>query len=75
MEEIRIELFIPGEFKDDPVLCDVIKNFNISLKIIEASFSTESGWAYLIINGEKAKIDRVFDFLRGKGINIEIRET
>ena len=35
MEEMKIELFIPGELKEEPILCDMIKNFNIILKIIE----------------------------------------
>jgi hypothetical protein len=75
MQEVKVELFIPGELKDEPIICDMIKNFDIVMRIIEASFSTESGWAYLVINGEKADIDKVFDFLRGKGVSIELRDT
>jgi len=74
VQEIKIELFIPGEFKDEPIICDMIKNFKVSMKIVEASFSTESGWAYLILSGEDDEINRVFDFLRKKGINVEVRE-
>ncbi|MFH1846167.1 MAG: NIL domain-containing protein [Candidatus Omnitrophota bacterium] len=74
MEEIKIELFIPGEFKEKPIICDMVKNFNISMKIIEASFSTESGWAYLILTAEKDEIKKVFDFLKNEGANVEIRE-
>ncbi len=75
MQEVRLELFIPGELKDEPIICDMIKNYDIRMKIVEASFSTESGWAYLVISGEKADIDKVFDFLRGKGVSIELREN
>jgi ABC-type methionine transport system ATPase subunit len=74
MQEINVELFIPGELKDEPIICNMIKNFNITLKIVEASFSTESGWAYLIIEGDKAEIDRMFESLRGKGVNVQVRE-
>jgi hypothetical protein len=74
MGEIKIELFIPGELKDEPIICDMIKNYDINLKIVEASFSTESGWAFLMIDGDKAETDKLFEYLRGKGINIEIRE-
>jgi len=73
MEEMKIELFIPGELKEEPIICDMIKNFNIILKIIEASFSTESGWAYLIIKGDKVEIDRLMEHLKKLGINVEIR--
>ena len=74
MEELKIELFIPGELKEEPIICNMVKNFNIALKIVEASFSTESGWVYLILHGDKAEVDRLFDYLNGLGINIEIRE-
>ncbi|HPN72563.1 MAG TPA: NIL domain-containing protein [Candidatus Omnitrophota bacterium] len=71
--EIKIELFIPGELKDEPIICQMIKDFNVDIKIVEASFSTESGWAYLIINGDKSETERMFSFLKGKGISVEIR--
>ena len=73
--ETKIELFIPGELKDEPIICHMIKNFNIDMKIVEASFSTESGWAYLIVKGEKPELDRLFGYLKGKGVNVEVRES
>lgn len=75
MIETRIELFIPGELKDEPIICDMIKNFDVDMKIVEASFSTESGWAYLILKGEDADIGKVLDYLKGKGVNVEIRDN
>ncbi|MFH1665006.1 MAG: NIL domain-containing protein [Candidatus Omnitrophota bacterium] len=75
MEGMKVELFIPGELKDEPIICDMIKNFNVRIKIVEASFSTESGWVYLILNGEQPEIDKLFEHLKGKGVSIEIRES
>ena len=75
MEEMRVELFIPGELKDEPIICNMIKDFDINMKIVEASFSTESGWAYLIISGEKPEIEKVFNFLQSKNVNVEIRDN
>ncbi|MDD3089520.1 MAG: NIL domain-containing protein [Candidatus Omnitrophica bacterium] len=75
MEEVvKVELFIPGELKEEPIICDIIKNYDITLKIVEASFSTESGWAYLVLTGEKNVIDRVFTQLIDKGVSIEIKK-
>ncbi|MFQ5952240.1 MAG: NIL domain-containing protein [Candidatus Omnitrophota bacterium] len=73
MEEMKVELFIPGELKEDPIIYNMIKEFNIFVKIVEASFSTESGWAYLVLRGEKVEMDKMFEYLKGKGISIEIR--
>ena len=72
MEERKLELFIPGELKDEEILCQIIRNFDISLKIVEASFSTESGWAYLIIGGKKSEITKMNDFLKEKGIKVKL---
>ncbi|MFH1798668.1 MAG: NIL domain-containing protein [Candidatus Omnitrophota bacterium] len=73
MGKMNIELFIPGEMKDEPIICQIIKSFDIEMKIVEASFSTESGWAYLTINGRKGEIKKLFDFLTKKGINVEVK--
>ncbi|MBU0683360.1 MAG: NIL domain-containing protein [Candidatus Omnitrophota bacterium] len=70
----KIELFIPGELKEEPILYHMIKNFDVSIKIIEASFSTESGWAYLIVNGEESEINKLFSFLKEKHISVEVKE-
>lgn len=75
MIETRIELFIPGELKDEPIICDMIKNFDVDMRIVEASFSTESGWAYLILKGEDAAIGKVLDYLKEKGVNVENRDN
>jgi len=74
MKDINIEIFIPGELKNEPIIYDMIKKFDINMKIVEASFSTESGWAYLILNGKKLEINKVFAFLQKKGVNIEIKQ-
>jgi len=74
MGDIKVELFIPGELKEEPILCEMIKNFDVRIKIIEASFSTESGWAYLMINGKDPEVARLFSFLKEKYINVEIKK-
>lgn len=74
MEEIKMELFIPGELKEEPIICDMIRNYDISMKIVEASFSTESGWAYLVVRGDKAEVEDMLTFLREKHIQVDIRQ-
>ena len=72
--ELKVELFIPGELKDEPVICRMIRDYDIDMKIVEASFSTESGWAYLIVSGEKNELARMFQDLQRKGITIEVKD-
>lgn len=67
---VKTEITFPGELKDEPIICNLCKQFDITLNIIEASFSTEVGWAILILHGKDEEIKKAFDFLRGKGITI-----
>ncbi len=69
--QISVGLTFPGELQDESVICSICKNFDIELKIIEASFSMSSGWAILELDGDDQEIEKVFDFLSGKSIKIQ----
>ena len=69
--EIAIGLSFPGKLRDESVISCLCKNFNIDVKIIEASFSMSSGWAILKIEGEEDEIKKAFDYLTGKEVKIQ----
>ena len=74
--QVSVGLNFPGTLKDESVICYISKNFNINVNIIEASFSTSSGWAILKIEAEKEEIDKVIEYLISKGITInKVGET
>jgi len=65
---IRGEFVFPERMKDEPLICNVCKEFNVLLKIVEASFSTNTGWAILVLEGEEEELKRTIAFLRDKGV-------
>ena len=69
--ELKIEVTFLKELKDEPIICNLCKEFDIILNIIEASFSTEIGWAILILKGEEAELKKAFEYLKDKGVEIE----
>ncbi|MDD5044720.1 MAG: NIL domain-containing protein [Candidatus Omnitrophica bacterium] len=69
--QIAIGLTFPNVLQDEAVLCRVCKQFDVELSIIEASFSSVSGWAILKIAGEEDEIRRTFEYLNGRGIKIQ----
>ena len=69
--QIAVGLAFPGTLQDESVICYICKNFDISLNIIEASFSMSSGWAILQMEGEDEEVEKVFDYLVNKGIKIQ----
>jgi ABC-type methionine transport system ATPase subunit len=67
----KTELTFPGNLKDQPILCDLCKKFEISMSILEASFSSETGWAIVILEGKKEEIDRTLGYLKTTGVVVE----
>ncbi len=68
-----VELNIPCSFKDEPNFYYMIKNFEVIPNILEASFSTEMGWAIVKIEGKQKELEKMFAFLKEKGVEIEER--
>mgnify|MGYP001024349637 CR=1 FL=1 len=71
MKTKKVELNIPKEFKDEPLFYNIIKKFNVIPKIVEASFSTEMGWAIVEFKGTSDELERLFEFLREKNIDVK----
>lgn len=69
--EIAIGLSFPGKLRDESVISYLCKNFNVDVKIIEASFSMSSGWAILKLEGDEQEIKRACDYLASKDIKIQ----
>ena len=53
MKKVKVELTFPSALKDEPIFYHMCRNFDVIFNIIEASFSTENGWAYVTLEGEE----------------------
>ena len=71
--KMRLELTFPKELKEEPIFYEMIKRFNVVPTIVEASFSTDIGWAYIKLEGEEDEINKLFDFLTSKNIIVDKR--
>lgn len=69
--KIKTELTFPSELKDEPIICNLCKKFDIILTIVEASFSTATGWSILILEGGEEELERAFKYLENSGVKIE----
>lgn len=68
---IKLELTFPGELKDEAIICYLCKQFDITLNIVEASFSTDTGWAILVFDGSEEELKKAFSYLKNKGVEFE----
>ncbi|MCM8795961.1 MAG: NIL domain-containing protein [Candidatus Omnitrophica bacterium] len=69
--QIKLELTFPGELKEEPIICYLCKQFDLTLNIVEASFSTDTGWAILVFDGKEEELKRAFTYLKSKGIEFQ----
>jgi ABC-type methionine transport system ATPase subunit len=72
--KVKTELNFPAELKEEAIICQLCKQFDIVLNILEASFSTDVGWAILIFEGREEELKKAFEFLKSKGVEIENTE-
>ena len=68
-----VELTMPKDYKDEPVFYEMIQRFKVIPTIIEASFSTDIGWAYIKLEGEEEETKKLFAFLKSKNIIVDTR--
>ncbi len=66
----KVELNIPTSLKKEPFFYNVIKEFKVVPSILEASFSTDVGWAIVNFEGTSKELKRLFDHLKKKGIKV-----
>ena len=69
--KMAIGLTFPGALQDESIICYLCKNFEISLNIIEASFSMSAGLAIITLEGAQEEITRVLDYLSDKSVKIQ----
>ena len=70
--KLNIEITLPGELKHEPIIYYLGHNFKIIPNIIEASFSTDIGWASLVLEGEEAEIKKALEYLKSKKITVNL---
>ena len=73
MAKKEVELSFPASLKEEPVFYNIIKHFEVIPNILEASFSTNMGWAIVTFQGKDEELSKLFDFLRSKGVVINFR--
>jgi len=69
--KIKTELIFPRELKDEPIICEVCKKFEVTVNIVEASFSTETGWAILIVDAKEEELKKAFAYLKSREVEIK----
>ena len=70
--KLKVELTFPESLRDIPVIYNLGHEFKIIPNIIEASFSTKTGWAILVLEGEEKEVNKSLEYLKNKKVVINI---
>ncbi|MFC1594502.1 NIL domain-containing protein [Candidatus Omnitrophota bacterium] len=74
MKKIKVELIFPEELKKEPIVYQLGTTFKVIPNIVEASFSTDTGWAILYLEGEEDEVKKAIDYLKAKKVSINVLE-
>lgn len=72
--KIKLELTFPKKLKNEPIICSLCKQFDVILSIVEASFSTDTGWSILVLDGQETEINRALEYLKNCGVEFNLVE-
>ncbi len=71
MQKIRVQLIYKEDLVKEPIICMVCKKFDIVLNIRKATVTKDTGVLVVEIDGEEEEIEKVIDFLKEKGIDVQ----
>ena len=64
-------LYFAGDLVEKPILSEMIRGHDVAVNILQASITPEEdGTMFIQVEGESAKVDAAFDYLRGAGVRI-----
>ncbi len=69
--KVKAELSFAQALKDQPIICTLCKKFDVIVSIVEASFSTDTGWAILVLDGTPEDLQKAFTFLKDQGVTVD----
>ena len=70
-QRVRLNLTFPDDRVNEPVLAQVIKNFNVSVDIRRAEIQANvGGYMMLEMTGTDAQIDQSIAFMKALGVGV-----
>ena len=70
--ERRVRLTYPQHLLDQPLIYQLIRQFDLFTNILEARVSAEEGWLILAIRGERERVEQGLRWMTEQGVQVEI---
>lgn len=72
MVEQRVQLTYPKHLLDQPLIYQLIRQFDLLTNIVEARVTTEEGWLVLVVRGEREQVQQGLDWMCEQGVEVEV---
>lgn len=72
MPSQTIRLFFPSRLQDEPIINLMLRDYSFTVNILRANVSDEKGWMDIQIAGKSAEIESALNWLREKGVEVEV---
>ncbi len=70
--ERRVQLTYPQHLLDQPLIYQLIQQFDLLTNILEARVTAEEGWLVLAVRGERERVEQGLSWLTEQGVQVEI---
>ena len=75
MTILTVRLVYPPNLIDVPIIYNLIRQYDLTVNIIGAQITEESGWLEMQVTGSEAVIQDAFSWLTSQGIELHIRKN
>lgn len=68
----KVVLHFPHKLVDQPVVCKLVKDYDLEFNILKASITPEEeGLLILELSGEEPKYEQALRYLKGAGVSVQ----
>ena len=70
MSSQTLRLIYPRHLVDEPVFNNLLRQYDFTVNIIQASITPESGWINIKIIGKTTEIENAVTWLKDQGVEV-----
>jgi ABC-type methionine transport system ATPase subunit len=70
--EQRVELTYPKHLLDQPLLYQLVRQFELLTNILEAQVTAEEGWLVLAVRGQREQVRQGLAWMAEQGVEVKV---
>ena len=70
--EQRVRLTYPKHLLDQPLLYQLVRQFDLLTNILEARVTAGEGWLVLAVRGQREQVQQGLAWMAGQGVEVQV---